>query len=196
MFSEGAITPNQMNFLYNIADITMLISSAEGWGLSLTESMMSGTMILANMTGGMIDQMRFEDNEGKWIEYTKEFPSNHNGTFMKCGKWALPVKPNAKSLVGSVPTPYIYDTRCSNEDIASKLKEAYDLGNEERKSRGLLGREWVMSEESKMTADKMALGVQEAIDETLLTWKPRKNLDVIKVEEIKPKKLNHNLIYE
>jgi glycosyltransferase involved in cell wall biosynthesis len=53
-----------MNFLYNLADITVLPSNAEGWGLALTESMMAGTMIMATVTGGMQDQMRFEDENG------------------------------------------------------------------------------------------------------------------------------------
>jgi glycosyltransferase involved in cell wall biosynthesis len=55
-----------MNYLYNLADITVLPSNAEGWGLALTESMMAGTMIMATVTGGMQDQMRFEDENGNW----------------------------------------------------------------------------------------------------------------------------------
>ena len=40
--------------------------AAEGWGLALTESLLTGTPFIANVTGGMQDQMRFIDNEGKW----------------------------------------------------------------------------------------------------------------------------------
>ena len=57
----------QMNCLYNIADGVILLSSAEGWGLSLTEAMLTGTPFIANVTGGMQDQMRFIDNEGNWF---------------------------------------------------------------------------------------------------------------------------------
>jgi len=39
-FSTTKINPIQMNGMYNLADVTMLISSNEGWGLSLTESML------------------------------------------------------------------------------------------------------------------------------------------------------------
>jgi len=37
-FSSNKLATKQMNWLYNIADVSMLISSNEGWGLSLTES--------------------------------------------------------------------------------------------------------------------------------------------------------------
>ena len=134
LFSESRINPAQMNGLYNLADVTVLISSNEGWGLSLTESMMSGTMIITNVTGGMQDQCRFEDGEGNWIKLTKDFPSNHRGTVKQCGDWAVPVFPSNISLAGSVPTPYIFDDRCSAEDVAQALERVYNMSPEERQN--------------------------------------------------------------
>ena len=90
-FSQQNLDPDQMKWLYNLADLTVLPSSNEGWGLSLTESMMCETMIAANVTGGMQDQMRFVDENGKWIEFNADFPSNHRGTYKECGEWALPI---------------------------------------------------------------------------------------------------------
>ena len=92
-FSTGKINTAQMNFMYNIADVTMLITSNEGWGLSLTESIMAGTMVIPNVTGGMQDQCRFVDDKGKWIDFDSDFPSNHRGTYKECGVWAEPVYP-------------------------------------------------------------------------------------------------------
>jgi len=195
IFSENMLSAQHMNYLYNLADITMLISSAEGWGLSLTESMMAGTMILANATGGMIDQMRFEDENGNWIEYSKEFPSNHTGKYKKCGKWALPVFPASLTLVGSLPTPYIYDSRCNVLDVAKRLREAYDMSSVERQERGLAGSEWVRSNESKMTAENMCLGIIDAVNETLSKYKPVDTFELLQIEDIKPKKIQHQLIY-
>ena len=140
-----------MNLLYNTSDVNLLISSNEGWGLSLTEAMMAGRMIIANVTGGMQDQMRFE-HEGKWIDFTPEFPSNHRGTVKDCGEWAVPVFPSNISMVGSVPTPYIFDDRCSPEDVAIALEQVYSLGKQERDRRGLKAREWATSDESGMSA--------------------------------------------
>ena len=60
-----------INILYNIADVTVLPTSNEGWGLALTEAMMAGKMIIANVTGGMQDQMRFENEKGEWIDLVR-----------------------------------------------------------------------------------------------------------------------------
>lgn len=67
-FSQDRLDTPQMNLLYNVSDVNMLITSNEGWGLSLTEAMMAGKMIIANVTGGMQDQMRFTDEKGKWTD--------------------------------------------------------------------------------------------------------------------------------
>src|SRR6056300_522562 len=123
--------------------------------------MMSGTMIAANVTGGMQDQMRFEDGDGNWIDFNSDFPSNHRGTYKKHGEWAQPIFPNNISLAGSVATPYIFDDRCSPEDAAEAIKKVYDLGKEERARRGLAGREWAMSKEASMTSKLMTDNIIE-----------------------------------
>ena len=82
MFSQNRLASPQMNWLYNLADVTMLISSNEGWGLSLTESMIAGTMIIGNVTGGMQDQMRFVDENGEWYTPNPKVPSNHMGCLL------------------------------------------------------------------------------------------------------------------
>ena len=194
-FSQERLDAAHMNLLYNISDVDMLISSNEGWGLSLTEAMMAGKMIIANVTGGMQDQMRFEYNDGKWIDFTPDFPSNHRGTFKKCGKWAVPVFPSNISLVGSVPTPYIFDDRCSPDDVASALEEVYSLGKEERDRRGMLAREWVTSDESGMSARMMCENVVDAIDETFEKFTPRSRYDLIKVTDRPKKHITHKLLY-
>src|ERR1700749_4369868 len=57
IFSASPLSLQQMNFLYNLSDGTILLSSNEGWGLSMTESLMAGKMIIGNVTGGIQDQM-------------------------------------------------------------------------------------------------------------------------------------------
>ena len=182
-----------MNLLYNIADITVLMSSNEGWGLSLTESMMAGTMIAANVTGGMQDQMRFV-KDGKWLDYDADFPSNHRGTYKECGDWALPIFPSNICLAGSPNTPYIFDDRCSSTDAAKVLVDSYNLGATERNRRGALGREWVTSEESGMSSANMCKNISAAMDEVLENFTPRPEFDLIKVVENKDKKVKHKLI--
>ena len=193
-FSQEKIDTPQMNMLYNIADVTMLLTSNEGWGLSLTESLMSGTMIVANVTGGMQDQMRFVDEKGEWIDFDAEFPSNHRGTYKECGEWAVPVFPSNISLAGSPKTPYIFDDRCSPEDAANALLEVYNLTPEERKKKGVKGREWLMSDEARMSAAGMCKNIVEGIDSTFNNFKPRTKFDIIKVEDYKTDTVLHKLI--
>jgi len=184
--------------MYNVCDAVALISSNEGWGLSLTEGMMCGKPIIATVTGGMQDQMRFEDEEGNWFTPTKKIPSNHFGTYTNHGKWAFPVFPTNMSLVGSIPTPYIWDDRADFRDIANKIGEVYELktetpANYEEASKA--AREWVSSDESMMSARWMAKNVIDGINETFDKFKPRAKFEFFKVESLKPKSIPHPLTY-
>jgi glycosyltransferase involved in cell wall biosynthesis len=194
VFTKGPMAPQQLNWLYNIADTQILLTSNEGWGLSLTEAILSGTPIIANVTGGMQDQMRFV-KDGKWIDFNEDFPSNHRGTIKECGEWAFPVFPTSRSLVGSVPTPYIFDDRCEPEDAADQIEAVYNLGPEERQRRGNTGREWALGDEAGFTSEKMGNRVIEYVDELFDTWQPREKYEFILAGEYKKKVLNHKLIY-
>jgi len=194
-FTNRKMETEGMNLLYNIANVTILPSSNEGWGLSLTESLMAGTMIIANANGGPLDQMRFEDSEGKWIDFTEQFPSNHFGTYKKCGNWALPVFPSNLSLLGSVQTPYIWDSHLDFRDLAVAIEECYSMSPLELKERGLKGREWVNSDESMMSARMMCKNMIEGINETLEKFKPKKSFEIHKIEELPEKKISHPLVY-
>lgn len=191
-FSADRLNTAQMNLLYNLADVTVLPSANEGWGLSLTESMMTGTMIIANVTGGMQDQMRFS-KDGKWVNFNKDFPSNHRGTITECGEWAIPVFPNNLSVVGSPQTPYIFDDRCSPEDLASAIEKVYKMTPEERAKRGTSGREWVLSDEAMMTAKNMGKNVIEAVDEAFDKFTPRGKYDIIRVDKLDKNYIPHKL---
>ena len=183
-----------MNLLYNCADVVALLSSNEGWGLALTEALLTGTPIVANVTGGMQDQMRFEDENGNWFRPTKEVPSNHTGRYQKHGEWAFPVFPSNRSLQGSPQTPYIWDDRVNAEDAGEKLLEVFNLSPEDRKAVGTKGREWATGDEAKFTAEKMSQTVIELTDQLFETWKPRKSFELIKVEDV-DNTIDHELFY-
>ena len=194
-FSSNRLGTEQMNYLYNLADVTMLISSNEGWGLSLTESMMSGTMIIGNVTGGMQDQMRFVDDKGEWYTPSFEVPSNHMATYLEHGEWAVPVFPSNISLVGSVPTPYIFDDRCDFRDIADAIQQVYQMPKEERDRRGVAGRNWAMSDEAMMSAESMGKNIADCINEAFVHFVPRSKYDLIKIENMPAKYVNHPIVY-
>jgi glycosyltransferase involved in cell wall biosynthesis len=194
-FSHDKIDHETLNKMYNIADSVILLSSAEGWGLSLTEALVTGTPIIANTTGGMQDQMRFEGPKKEWFEPTSELPSNNRGTLKQHGEWAFPVYPTSRSIVGSPLTPYIWDDRCAPEDAADRIMELYEMSPEERQKRGEAGRKWATNVEAGFTAEIMGERVIEACDTLFNTWTPREKYEVIKIEKVKPNYINHSLVY-
>jgi glycosyltransferase involved in cell wall biosynthesis len=195
IFDEEKLTPHQMNLLYNSTDVQIQLTSNEGWGLSLTEAMLAGNPIIANVTGGMQDQMRFQDDKGLWFTPDENIPSNHRGTYKECGPWAFPVFPTSISIVGSPPTPYIFDDRCEAGDAANQLMEVYNLDPERKKAIGLMGREWATGNEAGFTAEKQGERVIENIDKLFETWKPRPKYELVKSTPLKKKVAQHNLVY-
>ena len=189
--SSGKSPSNVMNLLYNTADAVALVSSNEGWGLSLTEGMICGKPIIATVTGGMQDQMRFEDEDGNWVKFTEEFGSNHRGKYKGHGDWAFPVFPSNRSLVGSIPTPYIFDDRAEPHDIAEQIMKVYKLKMERPDLYETIcqhAHEWVHSDESMMTAANMCKNAIEAIDTTFSKWQPRYAFELMKVEPLEQPK--------
>jgi hypothetical protein len=183
-FSDQKLDNKHMNFLYNMADVTINIASNEGWGLSTTESLLTETPIIVNVTGGLQDQCGFKKEDGSYLtvdDYTTEWGSNHNGRYKECGEWAKPVFPSSISLVGSIPTPYIFDDRCRWDDAADKIKEWYDVGDDERKRCGELGREYAFSEKAGMTAEMMCQNFIDKMDTAFDKWTPRNRYEIVKV---------------
>ena len=172
-----------LNYLYNLSDCHMFMTDNEGWGLGLTESLMAGRMIIAPVQGGMQDQMRFEDENGDWINFSTEHPSNADGKYKKHGEWAMPIFPKTRSVKGSPLTPYIFATQCTIEDAAIALMKVYKIGPEERTRRGTAGREWLLSDESKCTAKAMGQGFIDNINKLLKEWKPQPRFTVTKVDD-------------
>ena len=195
LFSTSKVTVDKLNQFYNLADAQILLTSNEGWGLTLTEAMLSGTPIIANVTGGMQDQMRFEDKDGNWFTPTPETPSNNSGKYKKHGEWAFPVYPACRSIQGSPQTPYIWDDRCKPEDAAKQIRTIYDLSSKERDERGKKGREWALSSEAGFTSKRQGERVIEALDELFDTWKPREKYEIINTSENFKKTQTHSLIY-
>jgi glycosyltransferase involved in cell wall biosynthesis len=195
IFSTQKLSSSQLNHLYNVADAQILLSSAEGWGLSLTEALLTGTPIIANVTGGMQDQMRFEDKNGDWINFNAEIPSNHTGAYKKHGKWAFPVFPNNRSLVGSPPTPYIWDDRCRSEDATEQIMKLYKMDSNKREKLGKAGYEWAIGDEAGFTSEHMTNRVISNIEKLFDTWTPRESYEFINVSEVKEDVLPHKLLY-
>jgi|TARA_B110001452_G_scaffold18420_1_gene14951 hypothetical protein len=196
IFDQKRWEIQQLRHLYNITDCQILLTSNEGWGLTLTEGILSGNPIIANCTGGMQDQMRFADNKGKWFTPTPEIPSNNTGKYKNHGEWAFPVYPTSRSIQGSPQTPYIWDDRCEAKDAADRIREVYDLGPKKRKELGLKGREWAISDEAGFTAEHQGKRFIDLTEKLFNTWEPRETFEVIDTDEADILRTQtHNLVY-
>lgn len=181
VFSADKILPSRMNQLYNIADVTIHLSDNEGFGIGTAESLMAGTPIIVNVTGGLQDQCGFVE-DGKPIEFTREWGTNSDGRIKKHGKWVAPVYPGARMVQGSPMTPYIIGDYGRWEDAAEAMMYWYLLGREKRKECGEEGRRWV-SNEGGLNAGNMCDTMVEGIDALLKIWKGRESFNLFRHDE-------------
>jgi len=182
LFSEQKLSAQDLNIIYNIVDVVVNIGSNEGWGLSSTEAMLSGTPIINNVTGGLQDQCGFSDENGEWIRFNGEFATNHTGKYKKHGSWVKPVFPSNRSLQGSPQTPYIFDDRVNFEDVADAIRYWYDMDSKLREASGISGRVWAM--ENGLTAEEMGNKMIEMFDYLFSVHKqPRPLYTINKVEQ-------------
>ena len=186
-FSDKKLSPERLNALYNMADVTINMASNEGFGLGTCESLMAGTPIIVNVTGGLQDQCGFKLND-KFLTHEDydEIQSLHDDRKWKdnpdltWGDWVKPIWPSNRSLAGSIPTPYIFDDRCRFDDAGQAMKEWYDMGPEKRTKCGMKGHEFVMGDESMMSAKSMSQNFIDQMDTGFSNWKPRKRFSIFK----------------
>lgn len=162
IFSEQKLSPEDLNAVYNVADVVINIGSNEGWGLSSTEAILAGTPIINNVTGGLQDQCGFVDEDGEWIRFDGDFATNHTGRYKVHGVWAKPVFPSNRSLQGSPQTPYIFDDRVRYEDVADAIRYWYEIPLYRRSEMAEAGREWALR--NGLTAEQMGNKMIEMIN--------------------------------
>mgnify|MGYP001239378015 CR=1 FL=1 len=171
----GPVNDEEMNFLYNTADVYINMASNEGFGLGSLEALSVGTPIIVNVTGGLQDQCGFKKEDGSYLtadDYV-ELKSNHRGTYKDHGEWVKPIFPSNISLSGSPLTPYIFDDRCSFEDGGNAIFEWYEAGDEERERCGQLGYEFVKDKNVAMSAENMCDKFKSAFSDLWENWKPK-----------------------
>jgi glycosyltransferase involved in cell wall biosynthesis len=186
IFSEKRRQQQELNNLYNIADVTINIANNEGFGLATAESVMAGTPIIVNVTGGLQDQCGFKV-DGKLLtaeDYVK-IGSLHEWRKWEGkaepGPWAYPVWSRAQALAGSVPTPYIWDDRVDLEDVADAILKAYNTPKEERRANALIGREHFINQ-AGLNHTNMCQTLIDGIESTFENWKPRQRFEVFKIK--------------
>ena len=161
VLSTNKLPSEQMSMLYNLADCTVNISDAEGFGLATLESLSCGTPIIVNMTGGLQEQVT--DGE-RWF--------------------GIGIEPASKAVIGSQQVPYIYEDRISEEDFLSALLEMYKKTPEERERLGELGQEHIQKNYSFEAFNEQWVNLMTGIYENHGSWETRKNYKNIKVEQL------------
>ena len=162
LFSMNKIDTSGLAALYNMADVVISVSDAEGFGLSMQEAISCGIPIIATATGGMQDQLFTDSGE-------------------PCG---IPLFPAAKSIIGSQEVPYIYEDRLSNSQVKSALSNMYDMGPEERRKLGNLGRNHAMTNFSMKRFKEQWVEFMLKVYEEQGSWSTRKNHNGIIFKEI------------
>jgi glycosyltransferase involved in cell wall biosynthesis len=188
IFSTNKLESKHLNYLYNIADVTSNLASNEGFGLGTCESLMSGTPIIVNVTGGLQDQcgFRLKDKHISYQDY-KDIHSLHDwrkwehNEDLTWGEWVKPVWPKSRSLQGSPPTPYIFDDRCDWIEAGQRIREWYDMSKEDRDECGFKGHEFVCSDEGMMSARHMCQLFTDHMNTALDKFEPKERYEVYKV---------------
>ena len=184
-FSTDRVNQDQLNWLYNLSDCTINIAGNEGFGLVTAESVMAGTPIILNVTGGMQDQCGFK-KDGKYFtaEDYKEIGSLHDyrkwEDKVTHGEWVKPVWSRVQTMVGSVPTPYIIDDKVDVVEVSEAIRYWYDKTPEERKEAGLKGREEFMGEMG-LSAKNQNKCMADGIEKAIANFKPKERYKLYKL---------------
>ena len=149
--SREKVGPDQLAIMYNLADCTINISDAEGFGLATLESLSCGTPIIATMTGGLQEQVTDGEN---WF--------------------GIGIEPASKALIGSQQVPYIYEDRISEKDFIDALTKMYEMSREEREALGEAGRGHVLKDYSFKDYQKRWVEVMDGVHERHGSWENRK----------------------
>jgi glycosyltransferase involved in cell wall biosynthesis len=188
IFSTNKLENKHLNYLYNIADVTINLASNEGFGLGTCESLMCGTPIIVNVTGGLQDQCGFK-LRGEYINYRDygaieslhDWRKWENNEELTHGEWVKPVWPKSRSLQGSPPTPYIFDDRADWYEVADRMNEWYEMSKEERDECGFKGHEFVCSDDAMMSARHMCQLFKDHMNTAFDKWTPREKYEVHKI---------------
>tara|TARA_R110000824_G_scaffold3106_2_gene14234 strand:- start:2955 stop:4220 length:1266 start_codon:yes stop_codon:yes gene_type:complete len=161
VFSTTKYPPEVLAKIYNLADCTVGISDAEGFGLSTFESLACETPIIVTMTGGLQEQV----TDGKdWF--------------------GVGLEPTSKAIIGSQDIPWIYEDRLSEEVVVDALLKLYNMTKEEREELGKKGRNHVLTNYNYEEFGKKWDELFSYVYNECGSWDTRKNYHNWELKEI------------
>ena len=161
LLSTSKIHQSQLAAMYNMADCTINISDAEGFGLSTLESLSCGTPIITTLTGGLQEQV---GNGKRWF--------------------GVGIEPKSKAIIGSQSVPYIYEDRIAKEDFHKALSKIYSMSADKRKKLGIDGRNHVLTNYNFEKLQERWVEVIDKIVEENGSWSTRANYNGIRFKEV------------
>ena len=150
MFSQAKVPPDNLAAMYNMADCTINVADAEGFGLATFESLACETPIVATMTGGLQEQVTDGEN---WF--------------------GVGIEPASKAIIGSQTIPWIYEDRVSGEDVVDAMLKIYNASKEERENMGKMGREHILKNYGFSDYGKRWDELLTSVHEKHGSWKER-----------------------
>ena len=161
LFSQTKVDKDRLALMYNMADCTINLADAEGFGLATLESLSCGTPIIVNKTGGLQEQIENEEEV-----------------------FGVGLTPKSKAIIGSQAIPWIYEDRVSGEDVVDALEKMYNMSEEERQQLGAIGRQHVMKNYNFDTFNKTWVDVLLKLHEEEGSWETRNLVQQWTLEEI------------
>ena len=161
VISRDKMPAEGLALMYNMADCTINISDAEGFGLATLESLSCGTPIIVNMTGGLQEQVT--DGE-EWF--------------------GIGLEPSSRALIGSQAVPYIYEDRLNEEQVVGALECFYNLSQEERDAMGEKGMAHVQANYNFDGFTTRWVELVDGIIERLGSWENRKGYKAWELKEV------------
>tara|TARA_R100000805_G_scaffold16997_1_gene19706 strand:- start:1553 stop:2800 length:1248 start_codon:yes stop_codon:yes gene_type:complete len=162
VFSQNKIGLQDMASFYNMADLTVNIADAEGFGLGTLESLSCGTPIIVTMTGGLQEQVTDGEN---WF--------------------GVGIEPSSKAVIGSQEIPYIYEDRINEDDFVNALEKIYNMTPTERKELGAKGRQHVLNNYSFELYGQRWDDLFQKVQKDYGSWDTRKNYKNWHLKEVK-----------
>tara|TARA_A100001515_G_scaffold113976_1_gene95317 strand:+ start:309 stop:1595 length:1287 start_codon:yes stop_codon:yes gene_type:complete len=152
LFSQEKIPTPQMAILYNMADCTIAVSDAEGFGLSAMESLACGTPMIATLTGGLQEQVTDGEN-----------------TF------GVGLEPASKAIIGSLQVPWIYEDRLNGKDVVDAMVKMFEMSKEDREKLGDLAIEHITKNYNFKNYGDKWVEIMTNVYEKHGSWETRKN---------------------
>ena len=171
LISETKLPPDALVSIYNAADCTINISDAEGFGLSTFESLACSTPIIANMTGGLQEQVTYIEN----ISEEKMIKRNKKNKSVAEYEHGFGLEPSSKAIIGSQQVPFIYEDRLQEKQVVDALMLMYECGPDKRKQMGVAGGEHIKNNYSFQNFAKQWETIITDTYKKHGSWNTRKN---------------------